>query len=40
MHAEANGFDDDKKENDDPVPWNVLDYTKHECEVQLDLWDE
>ena len=37
--AEENGFtDDDTDVDDEPVPRDVLDYTKDRYDDQMDLW--
>jgi hypothetical protein len=39
--AEENGYDDDDSDVDDnPVPRDVLDYTKERYDVQMELWLE
>jgi hypothetical protein len=40
-YAEKNGFNDDDTDVDDnPIPRDVLDYTKGRYDVQMDLWLE
>ncbi|KAK3939116.1 hypothetical protein QBC46DRAFT_365016 [Diplogelasinospora grovesii] len=40
-HAEENGFNDDDTDVDDnPVPRDVLDYTKERYDVQMELWSD
>ncbi|KAI2638877.1 hypothetical protein GGS26DRAFT_543103 [Hypomontagnella submonticulosa] len=40
-YAKENGFDDDDTDVDDnPVPRDVLDYTKEKYDVQMELWFE
>ncbi|KAK3935358.1 hypothetical protein QBC46DRAFT_453540 [Diplogelasinospora grovesii] len=40
-HAEQNGYNDDEATVDDnPVPRDVLDYTKERYDVQMELWFE
>ncbi len=40
-HAEENGFNDDDTDVDDnPIPRDVLDYTKGRYDVQMELWLE
>ena len=40
-HAEQNGYIDDETAaavDDNPVPRDVLDYTKERYDVQMELW--
>jgi hypothetical protein len=40
-HAEQNGYNNDETTVDDnPVPQDVLDYTKERYHVQMELWFE
>lgn len=40
-YAEENGFDDNDTDiNNDPIPRDVLEYTKGRYDVQMDLWFE
>ncbi|KAK4442089.1 hypothetical protein QBC34DRAFT_313845 [Podospora aff. communis PSN243] len=38
-YAEQNGFNDDDTDVDDnPIPRDILDYTKGKHDVQMELW--
>ena len=40
-YAENNGYDDDDSPlDDDPVPRDILEYTKGKYDVQMELWFE